>query len=935
MSCIENTEVYIPQEASITTVPVQALPRSIRKKVLTGPLHLHGDQPATFITPVELRGIGTTQNPSQLPLGQNRLPVVTSNLTALLLIKRLVHSGEISLQFSEPRADRLLYNGRNSIVVYDGKLFLSVRKKRPRDWPMDPPSSTLPEREAPPPDSPENLDGGTDDVIDSGTSGGGTGEAKDHGKCIEDAQEEANDEPTEEEPEAPTPTRDVSTNTISLIAKIKQELDRENQLAWAETSAAGDDREDDHANAECLSGRRQISQSYADELSGDVAHHGNRVNKTNADAGNAERRSDRTRNAKMFRGASDDANQSTENVKSGDEVLETLGGKNVPEKANSNGADAESCVKTKLAEANRVNSDVEIADAKTSSKLPINISDDVNTIVTSTEHPVYAKFSGTESQSDKNKRCEDVGEIAEASAGGLAGESQDTAAISQTENRPGKTEGGESHTVSIELVSDKTGDMDCVKSRSGGVQGSLAHDDVLNSPDDVVEVGESRVESQTSRDAKSAGKLACRKRLSFGNAEEKLNSEPGDDLIMEERGAKATSSVEIVEIDDDDDRVCVARKNRANAKRVRFKDEVVECRDTPAGSDDVIIIDDDEQNDTDVENDDGDEVEIVELAERQAESRGNARSGDAEESPAKMNASKRKISNSGNDSKSSVKSQISEVQSLAAKRFKQNDSDYDEERKDRSARASETSDDSSSESELVIDLHRSDARPPGQVDANMEDLDIAEADDDHELQDVATVERSANEKPRVHNQANEENDEIQREKNYANGDETRAQNDTNETGSVAKASGSNTESLLDKLRSAVANSEAQTSSSSDAEPMEVVPDDLDVSGAASYANEETFASSDNDQADASPEVSISGVDVEENVSENQSAAAGSSEAANQSEAQQGACVQADLAPPPADGGSGYAELNRQENITLLRRRLRGMEDKLNAMINRR
>lgn len=53
--------------------------------------------------------------------------------------------------------DDLLDDRRNSIILHAGQLYLTIRKKKPRDWLTDPTSSTPPEDEAPPPDSPEKV----------------------------------------------------------------------------------------------------------------------------------------------------------------------------------------------------------------------------------------------------------------------------------------------------------------------------------------------------------------------------------------------------------------------------------------------------------------------------------------------------------------------------------------------------------------------------------------------------------------------------------------------------------------------------------------------------------------------------------------------------------------------------------------------------------
>ncbi|XP_036435532.1 uncharacterized protein si:dkeyp-110g5.4 isoform X2 [Colossoma macropomum] len=142
MSSVENTEVYIPTDACVRNISVQCLPPSIARKmgVRPSPREPNGSpQTVTWICPVELREKGssssrTAQTHRFLTQGQFRLPVVSSNPTASRIFSKFLYSGKSVLQAGEPDApvacSRVSSHRKNAIILYDGQIFLSVRRKR-------------------------------------------------------------------------------------------------------------------------------------------------------------------------------------------------------------------------------------------------------------------------------------------------------------------------------------------------------------------------------------------------------------------------------------------------------------------------------------------------------------------------------------------------------------------------------------------------------------------------------------------------------------------------------------------------------------------------------------------------------------------------------------------------------------------------------------
>ncbi|KAL7884494.1 hypothetical protein AOLI_G00072640 [Acnodon oligacanthus] len=135
---MSSVEVYIPTAACVRNVSVQCLPPSVARKM--GVRQPNGlPQTATWICPVELREKGlssnrTPQTHRSLTQGQFKLPVVSSNPTASRIFSKFLYSGKSVLQASEPDApaacSRVSSHRQNAIILYDGQIFLSVRRKR-------------------------------------------------------------------------------------------------------------------------------------------------------------------------------------------------------------------------------------------------------------------------------------------------------------------------------------------------------------------------------------------------------------------------------------------------------------------------------------------------------------------------------------------------------------------------------------------------------------------------------------------------------------------------------------------------------------------------------------------------------------------------------------------------------------------------------------
>ncbi|KAI5625736.1 hypothetical protein C0J50_14701 [Silurus asotus] len=179
-----DTEVFIPEQASVITVPACYLPSSITRKMSM--CIVHSTCPATFISPVELRNKGTTETPRPLTPGQVLLPVVTSNQKAFRILKKFLE-GENSLQISDETspAGSSFSRRSHSIVLFDKQIFLVVTKAKACDWSLKKKRNPTPyECEAPPLDSPVTTQDGGSDITD-GRNKEGTCGAEDDGKCAE------------------------------------------------------------------------------------------------------------------------------------------------------------------------------------------------------------------------------------------------------------------------------------------------------------------------------------------------------------------------------------------------------------------------------------------------------------------------------------------------------------------------------------------------------------------------------------------------------------------------------------------------------------------------------------------------------------------------------------------------------------------------------
>lgn len=154
MSCMENIVVYIPKETCVKNIPVQSLSSSTARKIRVA-LSPHESekrmpQTVTWICPVELRekevavGKDARDTLPQRPLvtkitpGQFLLPVVSSSITAFKVLKTILKTHKPKIQFSGLETEAASQSSirdsveRNAIIVFNGQIFLSVRKSRCR-----------------------------------------------------------------------------------------------------------------------------------------------------------------------------------------------------------------------------------------------------------------------------------------------------------------------------------------------------------------------------------------------------------------------------------------------------------------------------------------------------------------------------------------------------------------------------------------------------------------------------------------------------------------------------------------------------------------------------------------------------------------------------------------------------------------------------------
>lgn len=153
---MENIVVYIPKEACVKNMPLQSLSSSTARKI-SGALFPHGSekqkpQTVTWICPVELREKEVTagkdsrepvpliQRPlvSKITPGQFSLPVVSSSITAYKVLRTILKVNKPKIKFSGLENDAASLPSiresvrQNAIIVYNGQIFLSVRKSHCR-----------------------------------------------------------------------------------------------------------------------------------------------------------------------------------------------------------------------------------------------------------------------------------------------------------------------------------------------------------------------------------------------------------------------------------------------------------------------------------------------------------------------------------------------------------------------------------------------------------------------------------------------------------------------------------------------------------------------------------------------------------------------------------------------------------------------------------
>ncbi|XP_016431139.1 uncharacterized protein LOC107758016 isoform X2 [Sinocyclocheilus rhinocerous] len=161
---MENFVVYIPKEACVKNMPLQSLSSSTARKISVA-LFPHGaekqmPQTVTWICPVELREkevavgkdsrelvpLSQRQLVSKVTPGQFSLPVVSSSITAFKALRTILKAHKPEIQFSglENEAASLpsirdSHVRRNAMILYNGQIFLSVRRVRLQNSPSAPP----------------------------------------------------------------------------------------------------------------------------------------------------------------------------------------------------------------------------------------------------------------------------------------------------------------------------------------------------------------------------------------------------------------------------------------------------------------------------------------------------------------------------------------------------------------------------------------------------------------------------------------------------------------------------------------------------------------------------------------------------------------------------------------------------------------------------
>ncbi|KAL1270192.1 hypothetical protein QQF64_032481 [Cirrhinus molitorella] len=152
---MENIVVYIPKDACVKNMPLQSLSSSTARKINVALPHSSEKQmpqTVTWICPVELREkevavgkdskepVPLSQRPlvSRITPGQFSLPVVSSSITAFKVLRTILKAHKPKIRFSGLEKEAASQPGlrdsdrQNAIIVYNGQIFLSVRKSRCR-----------------------------------------------------------------------------------------------------------------------------------------------------------------------------------------------------------------------------------------------------------------------------------------------------------------------------------------------------------------------------------------------------------------------------------------------------------------------------------------------------------------------------------------------------------------------------------------------------------------------------------------------------------------------------------------------------------------------------------------------------------------------------------------------------------------------------------
>ncbi|XP_030640485.1 uncharacterized protein si:dkeyp-110g5.4 [Chanos chanos] len=158
MSSLERTEVYVPKDAKVQTVPVKYLPASTARQIglLKSLKPLGGSmkempQTATWISPVVIREKKAaessdasdtarshlTSQVKKTAQGRFQLPVTTSNLTAFRLLRKFVPVDKCQSQNTEQEVlaapltrGRVTCFGQDAIILYNGQIYLSLKKDK-------------------------------------------------------------------------------------------------------------------------------------------------------------------------------------------------------------------------------------------------------------------------------------------------------------------------------------------------------------------------------------------------------------------------------------------------------------------------------------------------------------------------------------------------------------------------------------------------------------------------------------------------------------------------------------------------------------------------------------------------------------------------------------------------------------------------------------